>query len=173
MRTRLAALLTVLALPVATLRAQDANPCGQACSIVFDWGNGGSPPDIDRIYGSPAAMESAFTKALTDAGWHITSATAGSSMTITVRPTVANRVRCESMSGTNTDMSCHTVERATATFVSNDSSVKAPKRVEAISRCSDPKAYPSFPQFGQFAGEMVAYQVAGGKGQRPSVKCRF
>jgi hypothetical protein len=171
MRTSIAVLVSVFALPLASARAQ-ATPCGQSCAIVFDWGNGGNPPDIDRMYGAPSAMESAFVKALNDAGWHITMGTSSSSMILTLRPVTANRVRCETMSGTNTDMSCHTVERATASFVSNDTSLKAPNRVDIIPRCSDPKAYPTFAQFGQFAGELLAYQMAGGKGSRPSIKCR-
>ena len=171
MRTRVATLLALLVLPLAAARAQ-STPCGQSCSIVFDWGNGGNPPEIDRMYGAPSAMESAFVKVLTDAGWHIVPGTSSSSMIVTLRPVPANRVRCETMSGTNTDLSCHTVERATASFVSNDTSVKAPNRVDIIPRCSDPKAYPTFAQFGQFAGEMLVYQMAGGKGARPSIKCR-
>jgi hypothetical protein len=57
-------------------------------------------------------------------------------------------------------------------FVSNDTAVKAPKNVDIVPRCSDPKAYPTFAQFGEFAGAMLAYQVAGGKGSRPSLRCR-
>jgi hypothetical protein len=172
MRTRIAALLVALALPFAVVRAQ-SNPCGQSCFLVFDWGNGGSPPDVDRMYGAPTSMESMLAKALSDAGWHIATGATGASMIVTIRPSVQNRVRCDSMGGTNVDMSCHTVSRAIATFVSNDTSVKAPSRVDVVSRCSDPQAYPSFPQFGQFAGETVAFQVAGGKGTRPTLKCRL
>jgi len=85
---------------------------------------------------------------------------------------VQNNVRCEKMSGTNTDMSCHTVGRATAMFAATDPTVAPPHRVEIIPRCSDPKAYPTFIEFGRFAGEMVLYQAAGGKGPRPAIKCR-
>jgi hypothetical protein len=165
-------LLALAAAPLAALRAQ-SNPCGAGCAIVFDWGNGGAAPDVDRIYGSPATMEARLTKALADAGWNIVDAPPAAAVVLTFRPTIQNRVRCEKMSGTNTDMSCHTVERGTAMFVSNDSTVRAPQRVEVIPRCSDPKAYPSFAEFGQFAGETIAFQAGGGKGSRPRLRCRL
>jgi hypothetical protein len=64
------------------------------------------------------------------------------------------------------------VGRGTAMFAATNSTVEAPHRVEVISRCADPKAYPSFVEFGRFAGEMVLYQAAGGKGSRPAIRCR-
>lgn len=172
MRTKAAAFFAALALPLVAVHAQ-SNPCAQSCFIVYDWGSGGNPPDIDRMFGSPAAMEVSFAKALTDAGWRIVSGTGNSAMVITLRPVVQNRVSCDTMAGTNTDLSCHTVGRAIASFVSNDSSMKAPNRVEVVARCSDPKNYPTFQQFGQYAGEMIVFQMAGGKGARPTVKCRI
>ncbi|HEY4307146.1 MAG TPA: hypothetical protein VGM82_21935 [Gemmatimonadaceae bacterium] len=172
MRSRVATLSALIALPIAAARAQ-STPCGQSCSIVFDWGSGGTQPDIDRIYGAPSSMESAFAKALSDAGWNVVDTTSNASLIITVRPVVQNRVRCDTMGGTNVDMSCHAATRGVAVFVSNDTSLKAPSRVEIIPRCSDPLAYPTFAQFGEFAGQMVVFQVAGGKGARPTIKCRL
>ena len=171
MRTSAALFTALVVLPLASVRAQ-SNPCGRGCAIVFDWGEGGTPPDVDRIYGSPATMEAEFTKVLADAGWSIVRGTPNASIVLTFRPVVQNRVRCEKMSGTNTDMSCHTVSRGTAMFATNDSTVQVPHRVEVIPRCSDPQAYPSFVEFGRFAGEMVLYQAAGGKGSRPAIRCR-
>jgi hypothetical protein len=158
----------------ATARAQDAatNPCQQVtCAIVFDWGGGRSAPDIDRIYGSPADMESAFMARLTEAGFHIATGTAP--MTITLRLTPQDRVLCDALPGVNPDYSCHTVGRGTVVFVANDSTAKAPARVDIIPRCSDPKIMPTFRQFGAYAAETVIYAVVNqGKGSRPQVKCR-
>jgi hypothetical protein len=172
MRTSTALAAALLVLPLAVTRAQ-SNPCGKGCAIVFDWGNGGAAPDVDRIYGSPSTMEAEFTKVLRDAGWAMTTGTTDAAIVLTFRPVVQNRVRCEKMSGTNTDMSCHTMSRGTVMFASSDSTVEAPHRVEIVPRCSDPKAYPSFAEFGRFAGEWVVFQTAGGKGSRPSIKCRI
>jgi hypothetical protein len=172
MRTRIAALGAILSLsiPFATATAQ-ANPCAAGgCGIVFDWGNGGAPPDVDRYYGSPDAMEAAFVKALNDAGWRVMP---GSAMTITLRLTPQNGVICDAMEGTNTNRSCHTVSRAVASFASTDSTVKAPGRVDVVPRCPDSKKSPTFAQFGQFAGETLVYQVEkDGKGRHPNIKCR-
>jgi hypothetical protein len=174
MRSSAALLAVLAAMPFAALRSQaNPNPCANsACAVVFDWGEGGAAPDVDRIYGSPATMEAEFAKVLTDAGWQLIRGTANAAITMTVRPVVQQRVRCEKMSGTNTDMSCHTVVRGTVIFATSDSAAQAPHRVEIIPRCSDPKAYPSFLEFGRFAGEMVLYQAAGGKGSRPRIACR-
>lgn len=170
MHTR-TALLFVAATVALTSRAAHAqsNPCAQTgCVVTFDWGNGGAAPDDDKIYGTPAALESAFLRALSGAGWRVGSGTT----TLMLRLTPQNRVRCEAMEGTNTDMSCHTVNRAVASFASSDTSVKAPGRVEVVPRCSDPKNWPTFAQFGQYSGEMLVYQLEkGGKGPRPSLKC--
>ena len=171
MRTSVALLAALAALPLAVARAQ-SNPCGKGCAIVFDWGEGGGPPDVDRIYGSPRTMEAEFAKVLSDAGWAIVRGTPDASIVLTFRPVVQNGVRCEKMSGTNTDVSCHTVSRGTAMFATSDSTVQLPHRVEIIPRCSDPKAYPSFVEFGRFAGEMVLYQAAGCKWSRPVIRCR-
>jgi len=171
MRTSVALLAALVVLPFAAGRSQ-TNPCGKGCAIVFDWGEGGTAPDVDRIYGSPSTMEAQFAKVLSDAGWQVVRGTPNASVVITFRPALQNRVRCEKMSGTNTDLSCHTVGRGTVMFASSDSAVQAPRRVEIIPRCSDPQAYPTFAEFGQFAGEMVVFQTAGGKGSRPAIKCR-
>jgi len=170
MHTRISSLLLVFALAsTARVVTAQSNPCAQTgCSVTFDWGNGGSAPDDDKVYGAPAGLESAFIRALNEAGWR----TEAGTMMIMLRLTPQNRVSCEAMAGTNTDMSCHTVNRAVVSFTSSDTSVKAPGRVEVVPRCSDPKNWPTFAQFGQYAGQMVVYQVEkGGKGPRPSLKC--
>jgi len=168
----------ILAAIVATAsaaRAQEApppNPCQTVtCSIAFDWGGGRTAPDADRVYGNPADMESAFITLLTDAGFHIVAANAG--MTMTFRLTPQDRVLCDALPGVNPDYSCHTVGRGTIIFVANDSAAKAPARVDIIPRCSDPKIFPTFRQFGTYAAESVIYAVVNqGKGSRPQVKCR-
>jgi hypothetical protein len=166
--------LFAAAIPLTASRAQ-GNPCAQVtCGVAFDWGNGGPPPDVDEVYGSPSALEKTFVMALNDAGWRVTPGSTSAAMTITLRLTAQNRVRCDRVDGTNPDLSCHTVERGAASFASSDSTVKLPKRIEVLARCSEAKNYPTFSQFGQYAGEMLVFQLEkGGKGSRPILKCRF
>ncbi len=173
MRVSLA--IVALMLPLAApVRAQEApaNPCRAGCSVLFDWGSGqAAAPDADRVYGAPGDIESAFIARLTDAGFRFVQGSAP--MTMTVRLSPQNRVLCDAMPGVNPDYSCHTVSRASVIFVANDSSVKAPGRVEIQPRCSDPKMYPTMRQFGVFAAETVIYTVLNQqKGSRPQVKCR-
>lgn len=162
------------AIPVAASRAQ-SSPCAQApCNVVFDWGNGGPPPDVDDIYGSPATLEKSFLKALDDAGWPAVVGSTTATMTIMLRLTPQNRVRCDRVDGTNPDLSCHTVQRAVASFASSDTTAKVPNRIEVLARCAEAKNYPTFSQFGQYVAEMLVFQLEkGGKGSRPSLKCRF
>jgi len=166
-------LLAVIA-PLSTIHAQTA-PCARGgCNVVFDWGNGGAPPDVDDIYGSPAALEKTFVKALNDAGWQAGIESKTASMTILLRLTPQNRVRCDRVDGTNPDLNCHTVERGVASFTSTDTTTKAPNRVEVVARCAEAKNYPTFPQFGQYVADVLVFQLEkGGKGPRPSLKCRF
>lgn len=177
MRIEVVVLAGLLAGSIPSASQAQSGLCAQAaCGVVFDWGNGGPPPDVDEIYGSPSALEKAFVKALDDAGWRTApgSASASASMTIMLRVTPQNRVRCDRVDGTNPDLSCHTVQRAVASFASSDSTVKAPNRIEVLARCAEAKNYPTFSQFGQYAAEMLVFQLEkGGKGSRPSLKCRF
>ena len=172
-RTSLLVLFAAPLLLGAGVALGQTNPCTQNCSVAFEWGNGGTPPDVDRIYGAPSSLESAFIKSLRDAGWNVSTGAPTGGMSILVRLYVQNRVRCEAMSGTNTDMSCHTVGRGTVTFTSTDTTAKAPGRTEFLSRCSDPKSYPTFAQFGQYVGETLAYQIEHqSQGARPRLKCQ-
>lgn len=140
-----------------------------SCSVTFEWGNGNTPPDPDRRYGSPTDMESIFLSRLQELGFK--TARGGETMSaITVRLTPLNRAICDSMSGTNTDYSCHTVDRAAIT-IRQDEGAKPVPRVDVIARCSDPKVSVTFAQFGRYAAEVLAYTIAGSKGSRPSVKC--
>ena len=151
--------------------AQDAPLACQAtpCAVTFEWGNGNTPPDPDRRYGAPSDMESTFLSRLQELGFKTTRAGEGGAA-ITVRLTPLNRAICEAMSGTNTDYSCHTVDRAAIT-VRVDEGTKPVPRVDVIARCSDPKVSVTFAQFGRYAAEMLAYSIGGSKGSRPSAKC--
>ena len=73
------------------------------CALVFDWGNGGSAPDVDRKYGSPSEVEASITRVLTGAGFHLTSAGQPASMTITVRLSEKKKALCDTMPGLNPD----------------------------------------------------------------------
>ena len=75
----------------------------------------------------------------------------------------STRAICESMSGTNTDYSCHTVDRAAITVRQEEAEAKQIPRLDVIARCSDPKVSVSFAQFGRYAAEMLAYTAAGAR----------
>jgi len=151
--------------------AQDSTLVCQvnACGVTFEWGNGSTPPDPDRRYGAPSDLESVFLSRLQELGFK-TARGGDAASSITVRLTPLNRAICESMSGTNTDYSCHTVDRAAITVRQEEAGKPIP-RVDVIARCSDPKVSVTFAQFGKYAAEIFAYTVGGSKGSRPSVKC--
>jgi hypothetical protein len=166
--------LFLIALMVPGAARAQSNPCAdKTCRIVFDWGNGGSAvPDVDRRFGAPSGLENIFAQTLNESGWKFVTGSAPASLTITVRLTPQNKALCETMPGVNPDYSCHTVQRAAIVFTANDSTQKSIGRVEVTPRCSDPKSYPSYTQFGRYAAEMVVYSVVNeNKGQRPSAKC--
>jgi hypothetical protein len=174
MRIELLTGVAVAAVFVASPRSASAQDSTLAChvapcSVTFEWGNGNTPPDPDRRYGAPSDMESVFISRLQELGFKV-SRGAEALSAITVRLTPLNRAICESMSGTNTDYSCHTVDRAAIT-VRQEETAKPVPRIDVIARCSDPKVSVSFSQFGRYAADMLAYMVAGGKGSRPAVKC--
>jgi|SRR3954468_12178139 len=154
-----------------TATAQDSTlACHSTpCAVTFEWGNGNNIPDPDRRYGSPSDMETIFLARLQELGIRTTRA-GDSPSTITVRLTPLNRAICESMSGTNTDYTCHTVDRAAITVRQADAAKQVP-RIDVIARCSDPKMSVTFAQFGRYAAEMLAYTVAGSKESRPTTKC--
>jgi hypothetical protein len=154
--------------------AAQSNPCAdKACNVVFEWGSsGGSQPDVDRRFGAPADVEMAFIQGLNARGWKVAQNSSGAGMTITVRLTPQNKVLCEAMPGVNPDYSCHTVSRAAVVFVSSDTAIKAPGRVDVNARCSDPKSNPTYKEFGRYASEWIGWTITDqGKGQRPAIKC--
>jgi hypothetical protein len=168
--TGVALAVLILASPHAASAQDSTLVCHVTpCSVTFEWGNSNTPPDPDRRYGAPTDMESVFLSRLQELGFK-TSRGGDAASSITVRLTPLNRAICESMSGTNTDYSCHTVDRASIT-VRLEESVKSIPRLDVIARCSDPKVSVTFAQFGRYAAEMLAYTVAGSKGSRPAVRC--
>jgi hypothetical protein len=173
MRTRwIFAVAAVLASPAVA--AAQTNPCAdRACTVVFEWGGSGSTqPDVDRRFGAPADLETSFLSALSNLGWKVSSSSGPSATMITVRLTPQNRVLCEAMSGLNSDYTCHTVSRAAIIFSSTDESVKAPGRIDVNARCSDPKSYPTYKEFGRYAADWAVWMVvAQQKGDRPGIKC--
>lgn len=173
MRIRWMHLMLAATFAAPAVAAAQANPCVEhPCNVVFEWGTAATPPDVDRKYGAPSELENAFLFGLQNAGWRFVSSQSQSSMTITVRVTPQNRALCDTMPGVNPDYSCHTVSRASIVFTPIDETQKPISRVDIQPRCSDPKSFPSFPQFGKYAAEYVIYTVVGeGKGSRPGVKC--
>jgi len=175
MRTELAVAIVLGAIAAAprSASAQDSTgvPChASACAVQFDWGNGNNPPDPDRRYGAPSDLESMFLARLQELGFSL-ARVGDAPTTITVRLTPLNHVICETMSGTSSDYSCHTVDRAAISVRSDAATAKQVPRVDVLARCSDPKMSISMPQFGRYAAEMFAYVAVGSKGERPRTKC--
>jgi hypothetical protein len=174
MRTKWITLAIAVLVAAPAVAAAQTNPCAEKpCNIVFEWGNSGAnPPDVDRRFGAPADLETGFLSALSAAGWKVATNAGSSGVMVTVRLTPQNKVLCEAMPGVNPDYTCHTVNRAAIVFVSGDSAIKAPSRVDVNARCSDPKSNPTYKEFGRFAADWVTWNVVTQqKGQRPSVKC--
>ena len=166
--------IVALALVATSLSAQDSTHavCRNApCLLVFDWSNGGSPPDPDKRYGSPTDLEQAFRTRLATAGFKIaTSAPAAN--TITLRLTPQTRALCDTMEGMNPDYSCHSVSRATILFAASDPNASPIARIDVSPRCRDPKVAITMAQFGQYAGDLVIYNLSPDpKPSRPSAKC--
>jgi hypothetical protein len=167
-----AALAAIIVASPRTVSAQDSTVACRltTCAVTFEWGNANTLPDPDRRYGAPSDMESMFLSRLQELGFR-TARSGEAASTITVRLTPLNRAICESMSGTNTDYSCHTVDRAAITVRQENAESTPIPRVDVIARCADPKVSVSFAQFGRYAAEIFAYAAAGSKGSRPAVKC--
>lgn len=174
MRIALAA-IAMAAFSTTPIFAQDTATvaCRAApCVVTFEWGSSGSmPPDPDRRYGAPSELESSFLSGLQQAGLQV-SRSGPAPITILVRVTPQTRALCDAAVGTNPDYSCHTVQRAAITVQRSDSVKGGVTRVEINPRCTDPKALPTFTQFGQFAAEYFIYMARGQKGHRPtSIRC--
>lgn len=167
----IAALVVLAAAPLAAQDSTHAVCRDAPCLLVFDWSNGGSPPDPDKRYGSSADLEQAFRGRLTAAGYKLaTSAPAAN--TITLRLTPQTRALCDTMEGMNPDYSCHSVSRATIVFSASDPNASPIARIDVSPRCRDPKVAITMAQFGQYAGDLVIYTLSPDpKPGRPSAKC--
>lgn len=174
MRTVLAA-AAVAAFSATPLLAQDTTStvCHTApCVVSFEWGSSGAtPPDPDRRFGAPSDLESSFLSGLQQAGLQVTE-NGASSATLLVRITPQNKAPCDVSVGTNPDYSCHTAQRATITVQRTDSVKGGITHVEINPRCTDPKSYPTFAQFGRYAADYFIYMASGQKSRRPgSIRC--
>jgi hypothetical protein len=139
--------------------------------LVLEWGNGGTPPDPDRRYGSPSDLDAAFRGRLAEAGYKIV-VNGQSATSITLRLTPQNRALCDSMEGTNSDYSCHTVSRGVISFSSTEASAKMPQRIDVSPRCADSKVSMSMAGFGRYAADLLIYALASDpKPARPTMKC--
>jgi len=167
--------IAAAALSATPLFAQDTTAivCHNApCVVTFEWGSSGAmPPDPDRRYGAPSELESTFLSGLEQAGLQV--ARDGSApTTLLVRITPQNKALCDMAVGTDPDYSCHTVQRASITIQQTENPKGGLRRVEVNPRCTDPKASPTFTQFGRFAANYFLFMANGQKGQRPtSIRC--
>jgi hypothetical protein len=160
-----------------SLAAQDAppvvGPCRDTpCRIALDWGSGNTAANfpVDRRYGTPNDFEPMVVAGLRDAGMR--TLTAGEGMQMTLRVTMKNAM-CDAMPGTNTDMSCRTIDEVQVQWVSPSAEVKTPPSVRVTNRCGAGDQRMTVAQMANFTAAMIAYQTAPDKKglKRPSARC--
>jgi hypothetical protein len=148
-------------------------PCRDTpCRLTLDWGSGTTAANlpVDRRYGTPNDFEPLVISGLKEAGFRM--ATAGDGMLLTLRIAMKNAM-CDAMPGTNTDMSCRTIEEVQAQWVSPSAEVKAPSSVRVTNRCGAGDQRMNIVQMAAFTAASIAYQTAPDrKGlKRPSARC--
>src|ERR1019366_5903961 len=107
----------VVALPAPSALAAQAAPAApvacrdSTCRLLFDWGGGQTSSSFpsDRRYGSGDDFESQGRSVLASKGFRMSDAMVAGEIVITLRPRMKNAM-CDTMSGTNTDMSCQTID---------------------------------------------------------------
>ena len=173
------ALLSVFVAPA--LGAQDSTaaaagpggPCRDyPCKILLDWGSGNTAASFpnDRRYGQAADFEPTLKFTFQEARLRIVDG--GDVMVITFRPVMKNAM-CDAMAGTNTDMSCRTVDEVQVQFNTPMPNVKAPNTMRITNRCGAGDQRMSVAQMATYTANMIAWQVATDrKGlKRPTAKC--
>jgi hypothetical protein len=168
------------ALAPAASGAQEAAtppaPCHlQACALVFDWGSGKTSASYpaDRRYGSGDDFEAKMRSALADHALRTKDAPADGPIVITLRPTMRPKSMCDVMPGTSTDMSCTSMSDLAVSFSSSDPAVKAPNALRLSNRCGAGNTFMTMAQFGQYAADMMYYNLEGAqkKEARPVMRC--
>jgi hypothetical protein len=98
--------------------------------------------------------------------------TVAGEIVITLRPRVKHAM-CDTMSGTNTDMSCQTIDDLGIVFSGGDATLKAPGGRSLRNSCGDVTVKMSMAAFGRYTGEMLGFVFEGEKKgeRRPSTKC--
>lgn len=142
------------------------------CKILVDWGSGQTAASYpsDRRYGQAADFEPTIKFVFGDIKLRIVDG--GDVMVMTLRPMMKNAM-CDAMAGTNTDMSCQTVDEVQVQFNSLMPGVKAPGTVRVTNRCGAGDQRMSVTQMANFTANFVAYQLASDKKgmKRPTAKC--
>jgi hypothetical protein len=169
----LLALATIVA--GARARAQEV-PCrATPCTIIFDWGGGQSSTAFtpDRRYGTGDDFEVRFRAALRARGYQIREGNPEGVIVMTVRLTLQKKVMCDQQSGTNNDMTCTAITSAAVTFASPDPKLKVPGNVRVNNRCAQNGIFLKNDVFGQYAGDLLWWQLEGDaqKAPKPTVSC--
>lgn len=159
------------------LQAQDAppaaGPCRETpCRMTLDWGSGNTAANfpVDRRYGTPNDFEPMVLAGLRDAG--LTMVTTGDAIQMTLRIGMKNAM-CDAMPGTNTDMSCRTIDEVQVQWVAATADTKAPPSVRVTNRCGAGDQRMNIAQMAAFTAASIAYQTAPDKKglKRPSARC--
>jgi hypothetical protein len=169
------AFLLAMAAPAA---AQDAPsvPCKvNMCVFKLDWGGNRSSGDYppDKRYGSGDDFEQRFRNALRERGLRFSDSPIDGATSMTARPTMRKNVMCDPMAGINPDKTCTAMTALAVSFTAAPGGPKAPGAINISNRCAAGDVFLSHKDFGQFAADMIWWQLEGqaAKAERPRVNC--
>jgi hypothetical protein len=161
----------------ATASAQDALIACKSATCVFklDWGGNKSSGDYppDKRYGSGDDFEQRFRNALREHGLRFQDTPIEGAIVMVARPTMTPRVMCDPMAGINPDKTCTAMTALAISFTSPPGGPKAPGAIRISNRCAAGDVFLSHKDFGQYAANMIWYQLEGqaAKAERPRVNC--
>ena len=162
---------------VSGVRAQDAPSiaCKQAtCVFRLDWGGNRSASDYppDKRYGSGDDFDQRFRNALRERGFRFQDSPLEGAILMTARPTMTGKVMCDPMAGINPDRTC-TAMTALAISFTAPAGTNAPGAMRITNRCAAGDIFLSHREFGQYAADMIWFQLEGqgAKADRPRVNC--
>jgi hypothetical protein len=162
----------------APAAAQDAaaTPCkSTTCVFKLDWGGNKSSGDYppDKRYGSGDDFEQRFRNALRERGLRFQDSPLEGAITMVARPTMRKNVMCDAMAGINPDKTCTAMTALAVSFTSPSGGPKAPGAMNLSNRCAAGDVFLSHRDFGQYAADMIWYQLEGqaAKAERPRSNC--
>ena len=174
---RILSIAILIVLVAARAGAQDAAPIPfrqGTCVFRLDWGGSKSASDYppDKRYGSGDDFDQRFRNALRERGFRFQDSPLEGAILMTARPTMTGKVMCDPMAGINPDRTC-TAMTALAISFTAPAGTKAPGAMRITNRCAAGDIFLSHREFGQYAADMIWFQLEGqgAKADRPRVNC--